>query len=152
MDMDLAEAVAALKDIFTRRGIPTRFGKAEPAVVEELRRELRIPARYRGFLQECDPVDVETVTPAERVRLFPADRLITEQPVREAGWQNNWVVIARSTLRGDLYFLDISKLDVESDCPVFSVTTGGASYRPELCASSFEQFLRALAKRMEAAA
>ncbi|MCY0992542.1 SMI1/KNR4 family protein [Nannocystis sp. ILAH1] len=152
MDSELAEVVAELKDIFTRRGIPTRFGRADPAVVDELRRELRIPARYRGFLQASDPVDVETVTPAERVRLFPADRLVAEQPVGEAGWQNNWVAIARSTLRGDLYFLDISKLDAESDCPVFSVTTGAASYRPELCASSFEQFLRSLAKSMEAAA
>lgn len=152
MDSELAEAVAELKDIFTRRGISTRFGKADPAVVEELRRELRIPARYRGFLQACDPVDVETVTPVERVRLFPAHMLLAEQPVREAGWQNNWVVIARSTLRGDLYFLDISKLDADGDCPVFSVTMGAAAYRPEPCASSFEQFLRALAKRMEAAA
>lgn len=152
MDSELAEAVAELKDIFTRRGIPTRFGKADPAVVDELRHELRIPTRYRGFLQAADPVDVETVTPAERVRLFPADRLVAEQPVGEAGWQNNWVVIARSTVRGDLYFLDISKLDAEGDCPVFSVTTGAASNKPELCASSFEQFLRTLAKSMEAAA
>jgi hypothetical protein len=37
VDSDLAESVAALKDIFARRGIPATFGKAEPAVIEELR-------------------------------------------------------------------------------------------------------------------
>ncbi|MCY1008133.1 SMI1/KNR4 family protein [Nannocystis pusilla] len=121
-------------------------------MIDELRRELRIPSRYRGFLQESDPVDVETVTPAERVRLFPAARLAAEQPGGQAGWQNDWVVIARSTVHSDLYFLDISKLDAEGDCPVFRVTTGAASYRPEACASSFEQFIRGLAKSMEAAA
>ena len=43
MDSDLAESVAALKDIFARRGIQASFGKAEPAVVEELSKTLRIP-------------------------------------------------------------------------------------------------------------
>nr|AHN85646.1 hypothetical protein [Nannocystis pusilla] len=152
MDYDLADAVAKLKDIFTRRDIPTRFGKAPPAVVDELRNTLRIPSRYRAFLQEADPVDVETVTPTERVRLIPSDRLAVEQRIGEDGWQKNWVVIARSTLRGDLYFLDISRLDAEGDCPVFSVTTGAHSYQPALHASSFEQFLRILATNMEAAA
>ena len=48
MDSDLAESVAALKDIFGRRGIPATFGKAEPAQVEELRKTLRNPSRYRA--------------------------------------------------------------------------------------------------------
>jgi len=152
MDSDLADAVAKLKDIFTRRSIPTRFGKAQPAVVDELRNALRIPPRYRAFLQAADPVDVETVTAVERVRFIPADRLIAEQLMGEDGWQKNWVVIARSALRGDPYFLDISKLDAEGDCPVFSVTMGAHPYRPELYASSFEQFLRILATNMEVAA
>lgn len=122
MDSDLAEAVAKLKDIFTRRSIPTRFGKAEPAVLDELRNALRIPSRYRAFLQAADPVDVETVSSVERVRFIPSD------------------------------ILDISKLDAQSDCPVFSVTMGAHPYRPELYASSFEQFLRILATNMELAA
>ena len=84
MDSDLAESVAALKDIFSRRGIQATFGKADPAVVEELRKTLRIPARFRAFLQAADPTDVETLTPVERVRLFPAARLAAEQRRRRA--------------------------------------------------------------------
>ncbi len=43
MDSDLAESVSVLKDIFTRRGIEARFGKAEPALVEELKKTLQVP-------------------------------------------------------------------------------------------------------------
>lgn len=158
VDSDLAESVAALKDAFARRGIPARFGKAAPAVVDELRRTLRVPARYRAFLQEADPIDVETVTPVERVRLIPSDKLAAEQPANGgdgspslAGWRKSWILIARSALLGDPYFLDISKLDAEGDCPVFTCMTGTDSLKPELCASSFQQFLRILATSMEVA-
>jgi len=160
VDSDLAESVAALKDIFGRRSIPARFGKADPAVVEDLRKTWRIPARYRAFLQAADPLDVETVTPVERIRLFPSDRLAAEQvgfsvgndatPANQ-GWRKGWIVIARSALLGDPYFLDISKLDAEGDCPVFTAMTGTDSLKPELCASSFQQFLRILATGMEVA-
>lgn len=158
MDSDLAESVAALKDIFARRGIPATFGKAEPAVIEELRKVLRVPARFRAFLQAADPLDVETVTPVERVRLFPSTKLLAEQPgagvdgaALPPGWRKSWIVIARSALLGDPYFLDISKLDAEGDCPVFSCMQGTDSLKPELCASSFQQFLRILATAMEVA-
>jgi hypothetical protein len=162
VDSDLAESVTALKDIFTRRGIQATFGKADPAVVEELRKTLRIPARYRSFLQDADPVDVETVTPVERVRIFPAGRLVAEQTVEgaavlEAGqklpaaWRKSWIIIGRSALLGDPYFLDISKLDAEGDCPVYSSMLGTDSIKPELCASSFQQFLRILSTSMEVA-
>ena len=159
MDSDLAESVTALKDIFTRRGIQATFGKADPAVVEELRKTLRIPARFRAFLQAADPVDVETVTPVERVRLFPAARLAAEQTgVGEgeaaklpAAWRKSWIIIGRSALLGDPYFLDVAKLDAEGDCPVYSSMMGTESIKPELCASSFEQFLRILGTSMEVA-
>lgn len=159
MDSDLAESVAALKDIFSRRGIQATFGKAEQAVVEELRKTLRVPARYRAFLQAADPVDVETVTPVERVRLFPASRLLAEQKLEgaadpakaAAAWRKSWIIIARSALLGDPYFLDVSKLDAEGDCPVYSCMMGTDSIKPELCASSFQQFLRILATSMEVA-
>ena len=156
MDSDLAESVAALKDIFTRRGIQATFGKAEPAVVEELRKALRIPARYRSFLQAADPVDVETVTPVERVRLFPASRLAAEQTQADGSklpdaWRKSWILIGRSALLGDPYFLDVSKLDAEGDCPVYSSMMGTDSIKPELCASSLQQFLRILAISMEVA-
>ena len=94
MDSDLAESVAALKDIFSRRGIQATFGKADPAVVDDLRKKLRIPSRFRAFLLAADPADVETVTPVERVRLFPASRLGSEQTVNPgeaqlpAAWRN----------------------------------------------------------------
>jgi len=161
VDSDLAESVAALKEIFGRRGIQATFGKAEPAVVEELRKSLRIPARFRAFLQAADPADVETVTPVERVRLFPAARLGAEQNVEgaltggdgkpAAAWRKSWVVIGRSALLGDPYFLDVSKLDAEGDCPVYSAMMGADSFKPVLCASSFQQFLRILATSMEVA-
>lgn len=158
MDSDLAESVAALKDIFTRRKIPARFGKAQPEVVEQLRKTLRVPARYRAFLLAADPIDVETVTPIERVRLFPSDKLPSEQLGTKGdgspeipGWRKSFITIARSALLGDPYFLDISKLDAEGDCPVYTCMLGTDSLKPELCASSFQQFLRILATSMEVA-
>lgn len=160
MDSDLAESVSALKDIFGRRGIPARFGKGEPATVEALRKTFRIPSRYRSFLLESDPVDVETVTPVERVRLFPTARLEAEQLGYGVGneatpaapeWKKSWIVIARSALLGDPYFLDLSKLDAEGDCPVFTVMAGSEKRGPRLCASSFQQFLRILSTAMEVA-
>lgn len=158
MDSDLAESVAALKDIFARRGISARFEKADPHVIEQLRKTLRVPARFRAFLLAADPIDVETVTPLERVRLFPSNKLITEQvqisaegTPEIAGWRKSWIIIGRSALLGDPYFLDISKLDAEGDCPVFTSMSGTDSLKPELCASSFQQFLRILATSMEVA-
>ena len=79
VDSDLAESIGALKHAFERLRAPSRFGKADPALVAELKSKLRVPRRYRDFLTECDPVDVETRTPTERVRLIAADRLIEEQ-------------------------------------------------------------------------
>jgi hypothetical protein len=156
VDSDLAESVAALKDIFARRGITATFGKAEPAVVEDLRKTLRVPARFRAFLLAADPVDVETVSPVERVRLFPAQRIASEQnvdgtKVLPAAWRKSWIIVGRSALLGDPYFLDVSKLDAEGDCPVYSCMMGTDSLKPELCASSFQQFLRILATAMEVA-
>jgi hypothetical protein len=160
VDSDLAEAVAALKDIFGRRNIPATFGKADAALVEELRKSFRIPARYRAFLLAADPTDVETVTPVERLRLIPSDRLAAEQvgfsvatdgTPAVPGWRKSWVVIGRSALLGDPYFLDVAKLDAEGDCPVFTAMTGTESLKPELCASSFQQLLRILATGMEVA-
>jgi hypothetical protein len=157
VDSDLAESVAALKDIFARRNVPARFGKAEPAAVEELRRSHRIPARYRAFLLAADPTDVETITPVERVRLFPCQSLASEQTLGGTRtsdipqWRKTWIIIGRSALLGDPYFLDIGKLDAEGDCPIYTCMLGTDSIKPELCASSFQQFLRILATSMEVA-
>jgi hypothetical protein len=160
VDSDLAESVSALKDIFARRGIAANFGKSDAKLIDELKKTLRLPSRYRAFLLEADPVDVETVTPIERVRLIPADKLVAEQvghamgdetTPANAAWRKSWVVIARSSLLGDPYFLDVAKLDAEGDCPVFTAMTGTESFKPELCASSLQQFLRILAMAMEVA-
>jgi hypothetical protein len=157
VDSDLAESVAALKDIFAKRRIPASFGKAEPGVVEDLRKTFRVPSRYRAFLLAADPTDVETVTPVERVRLIPSSKLASEQTLggkrteEIPNWRKNWVIIARSALLGDPYFLDISKLDAEGDCPVYTCMIGTETIKPELCASSFQQLLRILAIAMEVA-
>lgn len=164
MDSDLAEAVSALKESFARRHIRMGVGKADPKVVSELRSKLRLPRRYRDFLSECDPLDVETRTPAERVRLIPSHELEAEQvgfalddarhptgAATPAGWRPSWVIIGHSALLGDPYFLDVSSADAEGDCSVFTAMSGTDSWKPRLCASSFALFVRILALGMEVA-
>jgi len=160
VDSDMAESVSALKDIFERRGLPVNFGKAKPELVEDLKKTFRVPPRFRSFLSDADPVDVETATPVERVRLIPSAELASEQIGHSLGddetpatanWRATWIVVARSALLGDPYFLDVSKPDAEGDCPVFTAMTGTDTLKPELCASSFQQFLGILATAMEVA-
>jgi hypothetical protein len=157
VDSDLAESLQALKEAFSLRRLPVQFGKAEPPKVEALKSQLRIPRRFREFLLAADPLDVETKTPAERVRLVPADRLLEEQRgfgLQEDGsahvgpppngWRKGWVVIAHSALLGDPYFLDTTSPDAEGDCPVFTAMNGTGTWKPRLSASSFATFLRIL--------
>jgi hypothetical protein len=166
LDSDLAESISALRTSFERRRVPVQFGKAEASVVEGLRGKLRIPRRFREFLLACDPVDVETRTPAERVRLVPAAKLLDEQcgfalaedgqaraqgTLGPSGWRGSWVIIGHSTLLGDPYFLDTATADAEGDCQVFTAMNGTDTWKPRLCASSFAMFLRILAIGMEVA-
>lgn len=160
MDSDLADAVEGLKSVFQRRKIECSFGKADKALVEELKKKLRVPSRYRSFLIAADPLKVETVTPVERVRLLPASELEkaqtsvtqpSEGAAVPADWKQSWVVIAESSLLGDPYFLDVSKLDPEGDCPVYTAMSGQERWVPTLAASSFAQFLRILGTAMEIA-
>ena len=162
MDSDLAESLSALKEVFERRKLPFELGKADPAVVEALRKSLKIPPRFRAFLSEADPVRVETACPVERVKLFPARELVAEQrgfsfderdvPTTGAnGWRKAWIIIGRSTLLGDPYFLDTMKLDAEGDCAVYTAMSGTERWEPRLCASSFAQLLRIFAITMEVA-
>jgi hypothetical protein len=164
VDSDLAEAISALKDVCQRRGVATKFGKASPELVTALKNKLRIPRRYRDFLLASDPLDVETRTPAERVRLVPAAELEQEQvgfaltekgdPIPGAlasGWRPSWVVVGRSALLGDPYFLDTSSPDPEGDCPVYTAMSGTELWKPRLCASSFALFVRILAIGMDVA-
>ena len=162
MDSDLADAVNSLKQVFERRKIAANFGKAKPETVDALKKQLRIPPRYRGFLLAANPERVETVTPVERIRLIPADELVKAQAVGTtppedgasvpADWKPSWVVIGESSLLGDPYFLDVSKLDPEGDCPVYTAMIGQERWTPTLVASSFAQFLRILSTAMEVAA
>jgi hypothetical protein len=160
VDSDLADAVDGLKTVFQRRKLECVFGKTDKTVVEDLRKKLRIPSRYRSFLTSADPLKVETVTPVERVRLLPSAELEKAQQAVvspadggkvSADWKASWVVIAESSLLGDPYFLDVSKPDPEGDCPVYTAMAGQDRWQPTLAASSFAQFLRILGTAMEIA-
>jgi hypothetical protein len=161
VDSDLADAVEGLKAIFKRRKLEADFDKAPPELVDSLKKQLRVPARYRGFLLAANPKKVETVTPVERVRLIPAEELVSSQALATGetdgkkaplDWKASWVVIGESSLLGDPYFLDVAKLDAEGDCPVYTAMSGHERWVPTLAASSFAQFLRILATAMEIAA
>ena len=164
MDSDLAESISALKESFERRGVPASFGTADASRLAELKELLSLPRRYREFLAAADPVDVETRTPSERVRLIPSEKLVSEQTgfaldasgqriTQQAagGWMPGWIIIGHSALLGDPYFLDVSSADAEGDCPVYTAMSGTDSWKPRLCASSFAMFLRILAVGMEVA-
>jgi hypothetical protein len=158
VDSDLSEAVEALKEIFKRRKIDCAFAKTPAPVVEDLKKKLKIPPRYRAFLLGANPVRVETSTPVEKIRLIPAEELEQAQAANKAGesgaasdWKGHWVVVGESSLLGDPYFLDVSKPDPEGDCPVYTAMSGQDKWVPTLAASSFAQFLRILATGMEIA-
>jgi hypothetical protein len=161
VDSDLADAVDGLKAIFQRRKLACEFGKAPKELIDELRKQLRVPSRFRSFLLGANPVKVETVTPVERIRLIPAEELVKVQShvivppeggTAPADWKPSWVVIGESSLLGDPYFLDVSKPDPEGDCPVYTAMSGQERWVPTLAASSFAQFLRIVTTAMEIAA
>ena len=137
MDSDLAESISALREAFAARHVRATFGKADAAAVDQLKAQLKLPRRFRDFLLAANPEDVETRTPAERVKLIPAQRLIEEQngfalaesgTLRNAsppsGWRPGWIIIAHSSLLGDPYFLDVASPDAEGDCPVYTAMSG----------------------------
>lgn len=164
VNSDLAEAVAALRESFRSRNIRASFGHAEVQLVQELKHKFKLPRSYGEFLLEADPADVETRTPAERIRLIRAADLATEQrgySLLESGeilarpgpngWRPAWVVVGHSMLLGDPYFLDTSLPDAEGDCPVYTAMSGTEQWKPRLCASSFTLFVRILSIGMELA-
>jgi len=164
VDSDLAESISALKESFVERGRPADFRKGDFQLVDAAKERLHLTRRYRDFVLEADPVDVETVTPGERVRLVPSAELDQEQlgfcttedgvlrtEAGPGGWRPSWVIIGHSTLLGDPYFLDTNEPDAEGDCPVYTAMSGTDTWQPRLCASSFELFLRILAITMKVA-
>ena len=93
--------------------------------------------------------------------MIPAEELVKAQDVvhtppeggpKPADWKASWVIIGESSLLSDPYFLDVSKLDPEGDCPVYTAMSGQERWAPTLAASSFAQFLRILSTSMEIAA
>jgi hypothetical protein len=159
VDSDLADAVEGLKAVLSQRKIDASFEKAAKELVEDLRKQFRIPSRIRAFYLSANPVRVETHTPVERIRLIPAEELTKTQEQARAPregttleWKNSWIVIGESSLLGDPYFLDVSKMDPEGDCPVYTAMSGQERWNPTLAASSFAQFLRILTTAMETAA
>jgi SMI1 / KNR4 family (SUKH-1) len=161
VDSDLADAVETLKAIFAKRKLPCSFTKAPQATIDDLRKQLRVPPRYRSFLLAANPEKVETVTPVERIRLIPAEEIAKAQALVQTpgangaaplDWKGSWVVIGESSLLGDPYFLDVGKPDAEGDCPVYTAMSGQDRWNAVLAASSFAQFLRILSTAMEIAA
>jgi hypothetical protein len=166
MDSDLRDAVGALRAVFERRKLEATWGTASPELIAELKKDLRLPPRYRAFLAAADPTDVETVTPVERIHLLSAEKLkegqvgyaMGEDGVslvtgKEGDWRKSWVVIGTSSLFGDPYFLDVSKIDAEGDAPVYTgQRTEKGTWRTTLAASSFASFIHILALGMELAA
>jgi hypothetical protein len=159
VDSDLAESVQALKDIFEKRFIIANFGTNDDATIAALKKKLGLTYRYASFLKEADPLDVESVTPAERIRFIPAGELEREQTIyREGdedsppfeGWRKSWIVIAHSALLGDPYFLDTTRPDAEGDCAVMTAMSG-AGLKPVMCASSFATFVAIVAAAMKVA-
>lgn len=161
LDRDLAEAIKALQESFRRRNAPCNFGSGAEEEVQALGDKLHLPPRYRAFLSVANPLDVETRTPAEKVRLLPASELLEEQrgfslsgtgelikQQSDSGWKPSWVIIGHSALLGDPYFLDVFLADAEGDCPVYTAMSGTDNWKPRLCASSFATFLRILAVAM----
>jgi hypothetical protein len=160
VDSDLADAVESLKAVFAKRKLPCSFGKAPAELVDTLKKQLRVPPRFRAFLLAANPEKLETVTPVERIRFIPAEELIKTQAnvktppdggTAPLDWKPAWVVIGESSLLGDPYFLDTSKPDPEGDCPVYTAMSGNERWVPTLVASSFAQFLRIVSTAMEVA-
>jgi hypothetical protein len=164
VDSDLAESISALRTAFEKAGLTPQLGHAAPELLERFKEKLRLPRRYRSFLKACDPIDIEVATPTERVVLISSADLEREQvgyaandrgelitSPSESGWRPGWIVIARSGLLGDPYFLDVSKADAEGDCPVYTAMSGTDAWQPKLCASTFATFLRILAINVEVA-
>jgi hypothetical protein len=159
VDAELSESVSALKLVFQERFIPANFVSGDSTLADAVSQSLSLPDRYLAFLKGADPVDVETATPSERVRFIPAAELEIEQtgysrgdaenPATK-GWHPGWIVIARSALLGDPYFLDTTRPDAEGDCPVMTAMSG-AGLNPILCASNFVCFIKILTAGMELA-
>lgn len=164
MDSDLADGISSLKESLEQLGVPAVFSNAPPEQLASLKEGLSLPRRYCEFLEAADPVEVETATPSERIRLIPTSELLDEQKgfaigddgkllaePSSSGWKPTWIIVGISGLLGDPYFIDVAQVDAEGDCPVFTAMSGTDKWEPKLCASGFATFLRILGVTMEVA-
>jgi hypothetical protein len=143
VDADLVEALASLEEGFRESGQRFLKGKGDPTSVDDLKKRFALSPRFRAFLAEFDPHDVEASMPIERVRFLPVSELAEANgAARGSDWKSSWFVFAESSLLGDPYFLDLSSRDTEGDCPVRTAMSGQDRWQPVLAASSFAQFLR----------
>jgi hypothetical protein len=69
VDSDLADSISALKEAFNQGNPSPTFAEGDADVVQALRATLKLPRRYREFLLAANPLNVETATPSERIRL-----------------------------------------------------------------------------------
>ena len=163
MDSDLVDAIGKLKAVLDRRTISYVLGSGSKDTVDRVQQCLKLPPRYRSFLLESNPVELQTVTPIESVQFVSLQDLLKEQvgfslnedlsprgPRLLGSWRRSWVVVAYGVL-GDPYFLDVSQGDAEGDCPVYTAMTGTDRWDPRLAASSFVLFLQILTVAMELA-
>src|SRR5215204_4410547 len=58
----------------------------------------------------------------------------------ESDWKSSWLVIGYEDLIGDPIFIDLNTQEL----PVFTAAHGEGAWNPELIASSFEGFIKAL--------
>ncbi len=158
MDSDLNDSIVQLRRVFEARRLPLTLSEVPVAEVDALRKQLRLPPRYRSFLRECNPIALESVTPVERIRFFPLSEVYTEQERFRApdgtidpSWKSSWIVVGESTLLGDPYFLDVDKEDAEGDCPVYTAMSGEGRWVPTLAGSSLAQFFAIVAAAMDLA-
>ncbi len=158
VDSDLNDSIQQLRRIFESRRLPLTLGELSSTEVDVLRKELRLPPRYRSFLRECNPVEFESVTPVERIRFFSGSELSVEQKrfrlpdgVLDPSWKSSWVVIGESTLLGDPYFLDVDREDAEGDCHVYTAMSGEVRWVPTLAGSSLAQFFAIISAAMDLA-
>ena len=162
MDSDLADAVETLKAIFAKRKLPCSFSKAPPATIDDLRKQLRVPSRYRSFLLAANPEKVETVTPVERIRLIPAEEIVKAQALVQTpgasgaaplDWKASWVVDRRELAARRSVLPGCGQARPRGRLPrLHGDERTGPLERRSLAASSFAQFLRILSTAMEIAA
>ncbi|WP_286266772.1 SMI1/KNR4 family protein [Thalassotalea atypica] len=58
----------------------------------------------------------------------------------EGDWQYSWLVIAKDTELGDVYFIDLN----DDDCPVFTAFKGEDTWEIEQVATSLAEFIACL--------